>query len=124
MPELRQALLQLLGNALKYTDQGVIEVQTEVTERELVIFISDTGVGMSAETLTALFQPQSGPALARRGPGLGLKLAKRLIELHRGRIWANSIKGVGSTFCVALPLHSPQEMLEATHISPARPPRR
>lgn len=125
---LRQALLQILGNALKYTEQGVIEVQTELTERELVIFISDTGVGMSAEALVALFQPsapaQPKPVQAHRGPGLGLKLAKRLIELHRGRIWANSIKGVGSTFCVALPLRSPEEMLEATRVSPARLPKR
>ncbi|MBE7468315.1 MAG: hypothetical protein DPW09_20540 [Anaerolineae bacterium] len=107
---LRQALLHLLSNAVKFTDQGMVEVQTEVTGAEVVIFISDTGIGMSNEELTAIFQNfsrgQNAPAKQLPGAGLGLSLSKRIIELHGGRLWATSVVGVGSTFCLALPLEA------------------
>ncbi len=118
---LRQALLHVLGNAVKYTNQGVIEVQTELTEHELLIFVSDTGVGMPAETVKTLFQDSGGkngrPDHTRRGPGLGLTITKRLIELHGGRIEATSVPGVGSTFSIALPLPSTRIDLIATILS-------
>jgi len=107
---LRQALLHLLGNAVKYTNQGMVEVQTEVAGAEVVIFISDTGLGMSNEELKAIFQTfsrsQNAPAKQLPGAGLGLPLSKRIIELHGGRLWATSVVGVGSTFCLALPLEA------------------
>lgn len=115
---LRQALLHLLGNAVKYTDQGMIAIQTEVTEKEVTVFISDTGIGMSNEELKAIFQNfnrgQSAPAKQSLGAGLGLPLSKRIIELHGGRLWATSISEVGSTFCLALPLEA---SVEKTQIS-------
>ena len=115
---LRQALLHLLSNAIKYTDKGLIEVQTELAASELTIFISDTGIGMSAEELSTIFQHfgrgQSPLAKQRAGTGLGLSLSKRIIEMHKGRLWATSVLGVGSTFCVALPL---QADLEQTMLS-------
>jgi TolB protein len=118
---LRQALLQVLGNAVKYTNQGVIEVQAELTERELLIFVSDTGVGMSAEAVEALFQ-DAVPGNQRQAKpqpnlGLGLKITQRLIELQGGRIWASSVPGVGSTFSIALPLQPAQIDLAATMVS-------
>lgn len=115
---LRQALLHLLGNAVKYTDQGMVEVQTELTGGEVTVLISDTGIGMSNEELKAIFQNfsrgQSTPAKQRPGAGLGLPLSKRIIELHDGRLWATSVLGVGSTFCLALPL---QASIEKTQIA-------
>lgn len=110
---LRQALLHLLSNAVKYTDQGLVEVQTELTGTEITILISDTGIGMSNEELQAIFQHfsrgQSASAKQRSGAGLGLPLSKRIIELHDGRLWATSVLGVGSTFCLALPLETSVE---------------
>ncbi|NJN98537.1 MAG: hypothetical protein HC875_32845 [Anaerolineales bacterium] len=115
---LRQALLHLLGNAVKYTDQGMVEVQTELAGGEVTILISDTGIGMSNEELRAIFhnfgRGQSAPAKQRPGAGLGLPLSKRIIELHDGRLWATSVLGVGSTFCLALPL---QASVEKTQIA-------
>ncbi len=115
---LRQALLHLLSNAIKFTDQGVIEVQSELTGSELTIFISDTGMGMSNEELGKIFQSfsrgQNTTLKPYAGSGLGLPLSKRIIELHRGRLWATSVLGVGSTFCVALPFEAD---LEKTQLS-------
>ncbi|MCL4302761.1 MAG: PD40 domain-containing protein [Anaerolineae bacterium] len=115
---LRQALLHLFSNAVKYTDQGMIEVQTELLGSELVIFISDTGVGMSNEELDTIFQTFSrGQKVTASSParaGLGLPLSKRIIERHGGRLWATTVLGVGSTFSVALPL---QADAEKTHLS-------
>lgn len=115
---LRQALLHLFSNAVKYTDQGMIEVQTEVRGSELVIFISDTGIGISNEELDTIFQTFSRSQKAAASPparaGLGLPLSKRIIEKHGGRLWATSVLGVGSTFSVALPL---QADAEQTHLS-------
>ncbi|HXV98761.1 MAG TPA: HAMP domain-containing sensor histidine kinase, partial [Anaerolineae bacterium] len=110
---LGQALLHLLSNAIKYTDQGVIEIQTDLTPSELIIFISDTGIGLSPEEMDKIFQPfgrgHSALSRQRAGAGLGLALTKRLIELHGGRLWATSVLGVGSTFSMALPLEADPE---------------
>lgn len=107
---LRQALLHLLGNAVKYTDQGMIEVQTELLGSELNIFISDTGAGMSNEELYTIFQTfgqsQTPSPKPRSGAGLGLPLSKQIIERHGGRLRATSVLGVGSTFSIALPLEA------------------
>jgi signal transduction histidine kinase len=113
---LRQALLHLFSNAVKYTDQGVIEVQTELLGSELTIFISDTGVGMSSEELDTLFQTFSRSQNAAARPssrvGLGLPLSKRIIERHGGRLWATSVLGVGSTFSLTLPLQADAEQTQ------------
>lgn len=105
---LRQALLRILSNAIQYTDEGTVEIQVQQNEYELLILISDTGIGIQPEESEFIFQSfgrASGDAARRRqGPGLGLAISQRLIKLHGGHLWVTSIPGVGSTFYVALPL--------------------
>lgn len=116
---LRQALLQVLTNAVKYTDQGQVEVQAEITNGELLIYVADTGIGMYPEERQSVFEQfgrgQGTLAQQRQGTGLGLSISKALIELHGGRMWATSALGVGSTFYIAIPLEAPEA---ATMISP------
>ena len=103
----RQILLNLLGNAVKFTEKG--EVTLSVTSEpvsdnvyRLEFLVSDTGPGISPEAIGKLFQPfQQGDASATRkhgGTGLGLTITKRLVELMQGEIAVSSIVGIGSTF--------------------------
>ena len=108
---LRQILLNLLGNAVKFTAQGEIVLRVEKspeTPDYIRISISDTGIGMTPETLNKLFQPfsQGDSSVARHygGTGLGLVICKRLVELMGGQISVTSTPGVGSTFWFELPL--------------------
>jgi len=91
---IRQALLYILNNAIKYTDQGIIEVQAEMNAKELLIFVSDTGIGMHREEMERVFHEfarGSGTlAQQRQGTGLGLAISKALIELHNGHMWVTS----------------------------------
>jgi signal transduction histidine kinase len=105
---LRQVLLQLINNAIKYTDEGFVEIRAEIDNRQLVIFVSDTGIGLSSEEAELVFEKfgrASGGAFRNReGIGLGLAISRRIIDLHGGRMWVTSIKGEGSTFYLSLPL--------------------
>ncbi|MDI6698316.1 MAG: response regulator [Candidatus Saccharicenans sp.] len=104
---LRQVLLNLVSNAIKFTEQG--EVAVEVAEesrtgREIKLHFSvrDTGIGIDAEKLESIFQPfvQADASFSRRygGTGLGLAITSQLVQLMGGRIWAESEPGRGSTF--------------------------
>lgn len=104
---IRQILLNLLGNAIKFTDRGEITVRakkvTEVEDGVLVHFsVSDTGIGIPEEKLETIFESfsQADSSITRRygGTGLGLAICKRLVETMGGRIWVESEVGVGSTF--------------------------
>jgi two-component system, sensor histidine kinase and response regulator len=104
---LRQVLINLIGNALKFTREGEIalKVQTEVTERDastLHFTVSDTGVGIAPAKLNTIFESfnQADTSTTREfgGTGLGLTISKRLIEMMGGRIWVESSLGVGSRF--------------------------
>ncbi len=110
---LRQVLLHLLQNAIKYTDQGIIEIQAELNDKELMLFVSDTGIGMHREEAELVFEKfgrGSGTLAQRRqGAGLGLAICKRLIELHGGRMWVTSVLGIGSTFYLTLPVEVVRE---------------
>ncbi len=107
---LQNALNNLLNNAIKFTKQGFIEIETNVDEeRSLAICrIKDSGVGISTQYLDHLFQPFSQEDLNigrnYEGNGLGLALAKRYIEKMGGSLLVDSIKGVGSTFTFTLPI--------------------
>lgn len=104
----RQVVLNLLSNAQRFTTQGAIRVKAERARDEVVISVSDTGVGIPPDKLSRVFEEfyQVDGSLRRNheGAGLGLAICKRLVEAHDGRIWVESEVGRGSTFYVALPI--------------------
>ena len=104
---LRQVLVNLIGNSIKFTERGQILVQVEVTTRtdhetELHFFVSDSGIGIPPDKQQAVFEPfrQADGSTTRRfgGTGLGLTIASTLVELMGGRIWVESAPLEGSTF--------------------------
>jgi len=112
----KQILLNLLGNAIKFTGQGQISIIVEPLTRTdsvltLRLTVSDSGIGMSEEVLKRIFAPfeQADSSSTRRygGTGLGLSICRRLVELMGGRIWASSTPGSGSSFFVELPFLVP-----------------
>lgn len=109
---LRQVLVNLIGNALKFTDEGdvrvVISLDQESTTPKINFTVSDTGIGMTAEQQKEIFEPftQSAEAVAHRdgGTGLGLSISKRLAEAMGGTISVESTPGKGSRFTLSLPV--------------------
>lgn len=102
-----QILYNLLHNALKYTEEGTISVTAETLDGYAVIHISDTGVGMDAETQARVFLPyeQGSYGVSKgKGIGLGLSICKQLVELHSGEMKVSSELGKGSVFSFNLPL--------------------
>ncbi len=101
---LRQVLVNLVGNSIKFTERGLISVNVNKGSEvdELLFEISDTGTGMSPEQLSAVFEPfsQADSSISRRfgGTGLGTTICKQIIELMNGRIWAESQEGTGTQF--------------------------
>jgi PAS domain S-box-containing protein len=107
----KQVLLNLLGNALKFTpDGGTVAIRAREEGDGVVVEVEDSGPGIPGEQQKLLFQPyrRLGNGTKRSGGlGLGLALSKTLVELHGGRIWVKSTEGEGSIFCFSLPSHSP-----------------
>jgi hypothetical protein len=103
-----QILLNLLGNAVKFTDQGEVVVQCRLDHEWIVTTIRDTGIGIDPKHHQSIFEPfrQADTGLARKleGTGLGLSICKRLAELLGGFISVESALNQGSTFTVRLPL--------------------
>jgi signal transduction histidine kinase/CheY-like chemotaxis protein len=108
---LRQVLINLLNNAARFTAQGGVEIRLEQAEHEVRLAVADTGIGIPADKLARVFDEfeQLGAQTHRRygGSGLGLAISKQFVELHGGRIWAESLPGAGATFYVALPYEQP-----------------
>jgi signal transduction histidine kinase len=104
----KQVLLNLLSNALKFTPEGGrIDVRATICDDSAEIAVTDTGVGIAPEDQEAVFQEfrQVGTAAKKvEGTGLGLALSRKFIELHGGKIWVKSQVGEGSTFSFTLPL--------------------
>jgi PAS domain S-box-containing protein len=107
---IRQVVLNLLGNAIKFTDRGQVVLALEPDEDETKIHftVADTGIGMSEEQLGRIFRPfsQADASTTRRfgGTGLGTAISKQIVELMGGRIWAVSTQGQGSVFHFTVPL--------------------
>ena len=104
---LHQAFSNLLGNAIKYTPQkGKVRLGAYERDGQIIISISDTGIGIKAEDLSYIFDKfyrAENVVSDYQGTGLGLSIVKSVIEKHQGRIWAKSEVGKGSTFSVVLP---------------------
>jgi len=103
-----QILLNLLGNAIKFTDEGKIHVNCSLHNSEVSVAVIDTGIGIKSEDMDRLFKPfqqiQTGTARHFEGTGLGLSICKKLLDLLGGRIDVHSEWGKGSTFSFALPI--------------------
>jgi signal transduction histidine kinase len=108
---LQQVLTNLLGNAVKFTDKGMIKLQVFVNRKKLCFQISDTGIGIPEDAQPRIFDTftQVDGSATRRtsGTGLGLSISKQLIEMMDGQIKLSSQVGVGSTFEVEIPLWVP-----------------
>ncbi|QUL36839.1 ATP-binding protein [Erythrobacter sp. JK5] len=104
---LRQMVLNLVGNAVKFTEKGQIHIGYAVTDQEITVRVADTGIGITAARLESIFQPftQGESDTARRygGTGLGLSISRQLAELLGGFIDVESQPGVGSCFTLTLP---------------------
>jgi PAS domain S-box-containing protein len=119
----KQILLNLLGNAIKFTETGRITIAIRITGCQdnsltLCLSVSDTGIGMTQEELSRIFSPfeQADNSTTRKygGTGLGLAICRRLVELMGGRIWAVSEPAKGSCFSVELPfvVHDQQQTVQ------------
>jgi histidine kinase len=111
-----QVLLNLIGNGLQYTPVGgTVEISAKPTESELLVSITDTGIGLTAEHLphifTRFYRVDKSRSRVGGGSGIGLTIAKQLVEAHGGQIWAESQgAGNGSVFTFSIPLAALQNM--------------
>lgn len=108
--KLRQVILNIVDNAIKYTNEGSINIRLRKIDSLARIEISDTGAGLTKEEIESLFQmftrSNAGTQLHTEGAGIGLYVAKQFIEMHKGRVWAESQGlGRGSTFYIELPMN-------------------
>jgi signal transduction histidine kinase len=105
---LTQVLINLVGNAIKFTDAGEIAIKAEANNGSFCVSVRDTGPGISSADQARLFQEfqQADNAITKKkgGTGLGLAISKRIIEMHGGKIWVESQPGQGSTFAFTLPV--------------------
>lgn len=105
--KLRQILLNLIGNAIKFTDEGYVELRITLDNNELVIEVQDTGPGIVQNDQQRIFEPfeQIGPTGHTEGTGLGLAITKQFVELMSGSISIYSSQNVGSLFHIRIPIH-------------------
>jgi signal transduction histidine kinase len=105
---LTQVLINLVGNAIKFTDAGEVAIKAEAHNGSFHVSVRDTGPGISSADQARLFQEfqQADNAITKKkgGTGLGLAISKRIIEMHGGQIWVESQPGQGSTFAFTLPV--------------------
>ncbi len=134
---LHQILYNLIGNGIKFTEAGRVEISTEIINQQqnsqlnnqhpirenqqLAITISDTGIGITEDNLDRIFASfeQADGSTARQygGTGLGLAVTKKLVELHGGKIWAKSQIGIGSQFTFTLPISTEVAVSNNSNIS-------
>jgi len=104
-----QVLLNLISNAIKFTEKGTIEITGSIEENKVIIRVKDSGIGIKAEDMDKLFKPfrqvESGLSRQYEGTGLGLSICKKLLEMMGGSIQVESEWGKGSTFSFTLPLN-------------------
>jgi signal transduction histidine kinase len=112
---LTQVLINLVGNAIKFTDAGEVVITGGTTDGSFHLSVRDTGPGISAADQAKLFQEfqQADNAITRKkgGTGLGLAISKRIVEMHGGKIWLESQVGQGSTFSFTIPVRVAQQVV-------------
>jgi signal transduction histidine kinase len=105
---LTQVLLNLVSNAIKFTETGSVGIRATVEDGSFLVAVTDTGVGIAPEDRERIFeefqQVDSSSTRKKGGTGLGLAIARRIVEMHGGRIWVESALGEGTTFYFTLPL--------------------
>lgn len=105
-------MINLVNNAIKFTEKGKISIHVAREQENVLIVVKDTGIGIPADHLEAVFQEftQVDTSTTRKvgGTGLGLPISRRLINMHGGRLWAEStgMDGEGSAFYVFLPIEA------------------
>jgi signal transduction histidine kinase len=108
-----QVLLNLVGNAIKFTDKGEVAVKASAANGSFTVAVCDSGPGISQSDQARIFgefqQADNSSTRRKGGTGLGLSIAKRIIEMHNGRIWVESVLGKGSTFFFSLPVRVHQK---------------
>jgi signal transduction histidine kinase len=107
---LTQVLLNLVGNAIKFTDTGEVRITATSVNGYFTVAVTDTGPGIPPEELKRVFeqfhQIDNSNTKAKGGTGLGLAIAKQIVEMHGGRIWVGSTLGRGATFQMELPVRA------------------
>jgi signal transduction histidine kinase/CheY-like chemotaxis protein len=110
---IRQVLLNLVSNAVRFTGQGGIKIQAKRQEHQVIVSVADTGSGISPNDADKIFEPfyqaEKRPVRDGEGSGLGLSICKQFIDLHGGQIWLASEPGMGTTFYFQLPILPPTE---------------
>jgi signal transduction histidine kinase len=105
---LSQVLLNLVGNAIKFTDAGEVTIKATAADGSFTVAVRDTGPGVSESDQTKIFeefqQADSSSTRTKGGTGLGLSIARKIIEMHGGRLWVESTLGNGSTFSFSIPI--------------------
>ena len=105
---LTQVLLNLVGNAIKFTDTGEVSIKTSTSDGTFTVAVQDTGPGIAEKDQNKIFEEfqQADASITKQkgGTGLGLAIAKRIIEMHGGRLWVESEVGHGSSFSFTVPI--------------------
>jgi signal transduction histidine kinase len=108
-----QVLMNLLGNAIKFTETGELKVGATRAEGEFLVAVSDTGPGIAESDQQRIFeefqQVDSSSTRAKGGTGLGLAITKRIVEMHGGKLWVESVLGQGSTFFFSVPVRTERQ---------------
>ena len=108
-----QVLVNLVGNAIKFTEAGEVAVRASLADTTFLVSVTDTGPGISEADQEAIFaefwQTDSSDTREKGGTGLGLAIAKRMVEMHGGRLWVKSTPGEGATFSFTLPVRAERQ---------------
>lgn len=111
--KIEKVILNLVFNALKFTEKGEITVSCSRQENDVLVKVSDSGIGIPKEHMPKLFsrfsQADSSASRKYEGTGIGLALSRELVELHHGKIWAESEEGRGTTFLFTIPIYTQLE---------------
>lgn len=122
--KLKLVIQNLLDNAIKYTpEHGHVQLEISYSEDKLAIGVSDSGIGISKKDQKYIFgrffRADNAKRSVANGSGLGLFIAKHVVERHGGKIWFESVENEGTTFFIEIPIHPPQDVLDHITQKPA-----